>query len=149
MTVTTDTIESDSPFKLNLDFTASDFTLFLSRAEDKFNSDNPGGLTSAQQDEAVSLLVCHQIARKKTDVGMNSENQGGYSYSRSTPGKTGFLLEYERILASSGSGNKPSFGVRRSDHKTSKAFRTCDLKLAQMDCGDNNLLEPTPQDPFS
>lgn len=129
-----------SPFQLDADFTSAQFGLFQQWAEDKFADDNPGGLSSVKQDRAVALLICHFIAQMKTDTGMNSENLGGYSYSRAVAGKTGYLLDYERVIAKEVTA--PSFGVTRSDVRTSRAFRTAELPIPKMDAGDQSLKAP-------
>lgn len=141
MAVSAQIIEAMSPFKLNADFTSTDLTIFNGWADDKFSDDKVTGLSAAKEEQAVALLVCHFIARKKTDVGMNSENLGGYTYSRAVAGKTGYLIEYEDLIKKN-STPQPSAGTLRSDHQTSKDFRTENLPVPSMDYTDSTLSRP-------
>ena len=138
MTASTDDVAALSPFVLSVDYTSAQFSKYLSWAQDKFDNEKTSGMTSTTEDRAVALLICDFIASLKTDVGMNSENQGGYSYSRAQAGKTGYLIRYEALMKAAGT-EQPFAGVKRSDHKTSKAFRTVDLPLPAMDSGDSTL----------
>jgi hypothetical protein len=151
MGVTIPVIKSMSPFVFNADYDKEDFDTFLGWATDQVGIEVPAGVFSpAQEDRAVALLICDFIAQKKTDVGMNSENQGGYTYTRAQPGKTGWMIRYESLLKSVGitpgqaNRNQPSQGVVRADTTTTRSFRSSDLPVPAMDFGDVTLKKPRP-----
>jgi len=93
------------------------FLRFLQKAEDQVSLDDPG-FTLAQCTEAVALLICHQIARKKGQTGKTSLSIGKYSYSKTLKsGLTSWMDEYNALIASVGGGvgALSSDGITRDD----------------------------------
>ncbi len=81
--------------------TLATFTRFLMKADAQLTADDPGSiLTQEQANEAISLLICHYIARKQGKSGKISESGiGRYGYSRgSNAGLTSWLDEYRDAL---------------------------------------------------
>lgn len=100
--------------------TEATFLRFLQKAEDQVTLDDPG-FTAAQCKEAVALLICHQIARKKGQTGKTSLSIGKYSYSKKlASGLTSWMDDYLNAIgkvktAEYGVANLSTDGLARDD----------------------------------
>lgn len=142
--MSTDTVGLISDYVLGKDYTEPQFAWFKVRAEERFASEDPG-LTPGQADQAVALLVCHQIYLKKVGGSdKQSESIGDYSYTRLTTGQlqgSTWLGQYQDLLKSKKSP-QPSRGVERADAETSRAFQLSENKIPQMRYSDPNTRKP-------
>jgi len=79
--------------------TDTTFGIFLTKAKARVTLDDPG-FTLQQCTEAVALLICHQIARKKGQTGKTSLSIGKYSYSKKlASGLTSWMDDYLAAVA--------------------------------------------------
>lgn len=145
MAVTTDLIGEISSYVLATDYTLAQFNRFNTLAAAQFANENPGTLTGDQEDEAVALLICHRIFRfKMGHSDKKSEKIGDYEYERDkgAPGTSPWLQDYKAMIEGTQTA-APYRGVKRADHKTSKAFRLSDQEVPKILFTDTTLGEPT------
>jgi hypothetical protein len=120
MTLSCESIEEISPYVCGTDFSQEQFDTWLALVEIIVDRDDPG-FTSTEREEALALLICHRIARKKGTVGLRSESIGSYSYSRAGNETSIWLDEYQALKAAVvqsitvNTNTQPYFGARRSD----------------------------------
>jgi hypothetical protein len=128
MTADAALVEIISEYVEGVDFTSAQFARYLAQALADFEEENPG-LVGVTADEAVALLICHRIARKKSGAGeYSTERSGDWQGTRATAaGETSWLVAYRALLGKA--SVQPSSGVTRVDARASKAFALSDQKL--------------------
>jgi len=94
----------DSGFTISATGSITDATFlrYLATADEQLAGDDPQSLLSqTQANEAIALLICHRIARKKGQSGKISLSIGKYSYSKKlASGLTSWMDEYRALLDS-------------------------------------------------
>jgi hypothetical protein len=151
MTVDASYIQNISPYKLNTDFTPTQFTLYYDLAYERMSNEHSGYMSGNPKaaDYCIAMLICDRIWwTQNGDEDVTSESISGYSYSLRMGANSRitspWLDQYNHMIEAYGGEAIGAGGILRDDYVPPKELKLSDQPTVRpRNLTDTNLKAPS------